>query len=66
MCYSVSDTGGYSFDFADVDGKGGVVPITSYLFSRLVDCWLDGGNFVSYKSSEYPSMSHSNKYRYSY
>ena len=61
--YPVGDYGGYFFGFADVDGQGGVGPITTHLSSPKVVCCIDGGHFVSYQSSDFSHMIHPNKYR---
>ena len=61
--YSVNATGGFSFGVAYGDGKGDLVPKTTHLSSHNVDFWLDIGDFFSYQSRDYPSMSHLTKYR---
>ena len=45
--YSVCALGGYLFGVGDDDVKGGVVPITIYIYSHKVDCCVDGVHFVS-------------------
>ena len=64
--YSDDTTVDYSFGVAAGDSKGGVVTKTTHLYSHKDDCWLYGGNFVSFHSRDYSSMSHSKKYRYPY
>ena len=34
---------------------------TTHITSQKVDCWIDGGNFVSSRSSDYPDMIHSKR-----
>ena len=62
--YSVDTDGGSSFGVASGDGKGGVVPRTTHIYSQKYNFWLTGGYFVSSHSSYYPYMSHYNKYRH--
>ena len=64
--YSIVAAGGPSFGVADGYGKGGVLTRTTHLSSQKSDCWIDGSGFVSYKSSDYPDMIHSNKNRFYY
>ena len=64
--YSVNSTFGSSSGVSFGYDKVGVHPITNQLSSHKFDLWLDGGYFVSYKSSYYPSMIHSNKDRFSF
>ena len=64
MGYKFSAFGGSSFVVGDGDSKYGVGPRTTHVYCQKVDCWLDGGDFVSYQSRYYPSILHSNKDRY--
>ena len=47
------------FGVAYVDGKVGVGTRTTHLNSQKVGCFIDGGDFVSSRSSEHLSMIHS-------
>ena len=64
MGYKCSAFDGSSFVLGDGDGKYGMVPRTTHIYFQKVDCWLDGGDFLSYLSRYYPSIFHSNKDRY--
>ena len=64
--YIFRASGGYSFGFSAGDGKGGLGPSTKYHYFSKFDCCIGGVNFVSYMSSDYQFMTHSNKDRYSY
>ena len=59
--YPVGAAGDSSFSVSDGDGKGSVGTRTTHLSSQKFDCWIDGGKFVSYWISDYPSISHPNK-----
>ena len=48
MGYKFSAFGGSSFGVADGDSKCGVGPRTTHVYFQKVDCWIDGGDFVSY------------------
>ena len=61
--YSVNAAGGFSFGVAYGDDKDDLVPKTTHLSSHNVYFWLDSGDFLSYQSRDYPSMSHLTKYR---
>ena len=50
--YSVGDSGGFSFGVASGYGMGGMVPITTHLYSQIIGRCLDGGDFVSYQISD--------------
>ena len=64
MYHSVGSDGGSSFVVSYGDGKGGVGPRTTQMFSQKYDCWFDGGDFVSYLSKYYPTIIHLIKDRY--
>ena len=59
----VGASGGYLFGVADGYGKDDVVSRPTHLYSPKVDFCIDGGNFVSHQSTDYSSMSRSNKDR---
>ena len=50
--YPVVVLGVYSFGLGDGDGEGGVDTRTTHLNYQKVDCWIDGGNFLSSQSRE--------------
>ena len=52
--YSDTATSGYSFGVEAGYSKGGVGPSTTHLYYYRDDCWLDGGDCITSKSSEYP------------
>ena len=64
--YSDNATGNSSFGVIAVDGKGGLGPRTTHLSSQKVDCWINGGDFLSYHIRDNLSMSYSNNDRSSY
>ena len=55
----------FSFSVVTFYGEGVVCPSNTQIYSQKVDCSIDCGNFVPSCSSDYPSMRHSNKYRFS-
>ena len=56
--YIAVAAGGSSFGVSSGDVKGGVGPRKTNLHPQKVDCWLDGGNFVSYQSCDYSYTNH--------
>ena len=51
-----------SFSTGDSYGKGDVCSSTTHISSQKVDCWIDGGDFLSSQNRYYTSMIHVNKY----
>ena len=62
MYCSVGDAGGSSFSIASGDGKYGMGHRITHLSSQKVDCWIDGGNFVSSMRRDYHMITLSGKY----
>ena len=60
--YQFITTDGYLFGVISVDSRVGEGPRTTHLSYHKVSFWLDGGNFVSSQSRDYPSMIHYTKY----
>ena len=61
--YAIVSAGDSSLFVADGNSKGGVGIRTTQLSSQEVDCSLDGGDCVSYRSGYHSSMIHYNKER---
>ena len=64
MYHSVGSDGGSLFVVSYGDGKGGVGPRTTQMFSPKQYFWFDGGDFVPSLSRYYPTMIHLIKDRY--